>query len=75
MKGQVQMRKYNNDYTFIYNASVFHDDMFNGGAVDPTWAEEFANIYFGLTHPEGYTKPEKEEFMYGWHEFWHNTFN
>lgn len=67
--------KYQEDYTFIYNGSVLHDDLFNEGHLDTKWANEFAEIYFALKHPNGCYAEEKEEFMYGWKEFFYHMFD
>lgn len=67
--------KYMDDYKFIYNGSVFHDDTFNEGKLDSEWAHQFAEIYFALTHKDGAYPEEKKEFMDGWYDFWYHMFD
>lgn len=67
--------KYLQDYKYIYNASVFHDDNFNGGKLDSDWAHQFARIYFALKNPEGASRAQIQEFMDGWFEFWNHMFD
>ena len=68
-------KKYQEDYTYIYNASVFHDDNFNEGKLDSEWANQFAEIYFALNHREGAYPGEKDEFINGWHDFFYHMFD
>ena len=64
--------KYLKTYEYIHDICLLHEEICNNGEADKKWADDFANVYFAITHKENYNPEEKKEFMDGWYAYWQN---
>lgn len=64
---------YNNDYTYLYNLSVLHDENDNNHVVDRKFAHDLAKAYARYKFKDDIAR--MNVFMDGWYDFYYHMFD